>query len=107
MSAGLTAPAGRTRPRPPVRIVHLGLGAFHRSHQAWYTEAADSASQWGIASFTGRRPDAAQTLAAQDGVFTLVVRGGDTDRFEQVESIVEAHDGADLASLREIGRAHV
>ena len=23
--------------KAPVRIVHLGLGAFHRAHQAWYT----------------------------------------------------------------------
>lgn len=98
-------PAGdalRVRPRPPVRIVHLGLGAFHRSHQAWYTDVADSAREWGIASFTGRRPDAAQTLAAQDGVFTLVVRDEHGDRFERVESIVEAHDGADLATLRDL-----
>ena len=35
---------------PPVRIVHIGLGAFHRAHQAWYTAQADEAGEWGIAT---------------------------------------------------------
>lgn len=86
-------------PAPPVRIVHLGLGAFHRSHQAWFTAHASDAAEWGIASFTGRRPDAARVLAAQDGLFTLIERGGEGDRFEVVGSIAEAADGADTARL--------
>jgi fructuronate reductase len=86
-------------PAPPVRIVHLGLGAFHRSHQAWFTAHASDAAEWGIASFTGRRPDAAVTLAAQEGLFTLIERGPDGDRFEVVGSIAEAVDGADTATL--------
>lgn len=83
----------------PVKIVHLGLGAFHRSHQAWYTQHAGDASEWGIASFSGRRPDAAETLAAQDGLFTLVRRSGSGDDFELVASIVEAVDGTNLQRL--------
>jgi fructuronate reductase len=83
--------------RAPVRIVHLGLGAFHRAHQAWYTQRAGDG--WGIASFTGRTPTAATELSAQDGLFTLVERGADGDGFEVIDSIVEAHDGADLTKL--------
>jgi fructuronate reductase len=83
-------------PAFPVRSVHLGLGAFHRAHQAWYAHA----SGWGIAAFTGRRPDAAQTLAAQDGLYTLLVRGPDGDAAEIVRSISAAHDGADIAALQ-------
>ncbi|PJJ70756.1 fructuronate reductase [Diaminobutyricimonas aerilata] len=86
----------------PVRIVHLGLGAFHRAHLAWYTDRADPAREWGIAAFTGRRPDAALVLGAQDGLYTLVERGPDGDRFEVIESLVEARDGADVARLREL-----
>ena len=82
---------------PSVRIVHLGLGAFHRAHQAWYTQRAGDG--WGIASFTGRSPKAAEELSSQDGLFTLVERTADGDKFEIIDSIVEAHDGADLASL--------
>ncbi len=84
--------AGSGPPRP-VRAVHLGLGAFHRSHQAWYTQHA-AAEPWGIAAFTGRSPDAAALLAAQDGLYTLVVRGPAEDRMEVVAAIAEAHDGS-------------
>lgn len=87
---------------PPVRMVHLGLGAFHRSHQAWYTHHAGDASEWGIAAFTGRRPGAADILAEQDGVFTLVERSGAADSFEVIGSIVEAVDGADVQRLAEL-----
>ena len=83
--------------RAPIRIVHLGLGAFHRSHQAWYTQHAGDAAEWGIASFTGRRPDAATVLAAQDGLFTVVERSDAGDSFEVIGSVVEAIDGADVA----------
>jgi mannitol-1-phosphate/altronate dehydrogenase len=36
----------------PIRLVHLGLGNFHRAHQAWYTANASDTSKWGIAAFT-------------------------------------------------------
>lgn len=86
-------------PPAPVRIVHMGLGAFHRAHQAWYTQHADPTGEWGIAAFTGRRPDAALTLAAQDGLYTLIERADSGDSFEVITSIVEANDGADVARL--------
>lgn len=99
--------AGGIRSQPaPVRIVHLGLGAFHRAHQAWYTQHAGDG--WGIAAFTGRSPRAAEPLARQGGAYALVERGADTDRVEIMTSIVEARDGADLdrlvalASLRDV-----
>jgi len=87
---------------PPVRIVHLGLGAFHRSHQVWYTHQASDASDWGIASFTGRRPGAAMALAEQDGLYTVVERGDAGDTFTLVGSIVDAVDGADVDRLVEL-----
>jgi fructuronate reductase len=92
----------RASAKPPVRIVHLGLGAFHRSHQAWYTSQASDAADWGIAAFTGRRPDAALALAEQDGLFTLVERADSGDSFSVVGSIVEAVDGADVQRLAEL-----
>lgn len=90
--------------RHPVRVAHLGLGAFHRAHQAWYTQAANDAGGdgWGIAAFTGRRPDAARVLAAQDAVYTLVERGPDGDSARLVESLSEVHDGADTASWHRV-----
>ncbi|MDR6986638.1 fructuronate reductase [Paenarthrobacter nitroguajacolicus] len=96
------AAASSGQPAPPVRMVHLGLGAFHRSHQAWYTHHAGDAAEWGIAAFTGRRPTAADILAAQGGVFTVVERSGAGDSFEVIGSIVEAVDGADVGRLAEL-----
>ncbi|GAB5079032.1 mannitol dehydrogenase family protein [Arthrobacter sp. AD-310] len=89
-------------PKPPVRIVHLGLGAFHRSHQAWYTQQAPDAAEWGIAAFTGRRPDAAEALSRQDCLYTLIERSAGGDSFEIIGSIVEAVDGADVGRLCEL-----
>jgi fructuronate reductase len=83
-------------------MVHIGLGAFHRSHQAWYTGQADPERQWGIAAFTGRSPEAAATLAAQDGLYTLVERGDDGDDFSIVGSISAAYDGANLTQLTQL-----
>ncbi|WP_426989505.1 mannitol dehydrogenase family protein [Pseudarthrobacter sp. Y6] len=92
----------KSLPKAPVRIVHLGLGAFHRSHQAWYTQHASDASEWGIAAFTGRRPDAAVALAAQDGLYTLIERSDSGDSFEVIGSLVEAVDGADVGRFSEL-----
>lgn len=89
---------------PPIRIVHLGLGAFHRAHQAWYTHIANGActEPWGIAAFTGRGPQAALLLQPQDGLYTLITRGAETDTAEIVGSLSEAVDGRDQARWCEL-----
>ena len=74
------------RPAAPVRIAHLGPGNFFRAHQAWYTEHAPDAADWGIAAFAGRRGAVARELAAQDGLYTLLVRAADGDRPEVVSA---------------------
>ncbi len=91
-------------PAAPVRIVHLGLGAFSRAHQAWYTAHARDAADWGIAAFTGRRPDAAVLLDEQDGLYTVIERGPEQDRDEVVGAVVEAVDGADIGRFVELLR---
>jgi fructuronate reductase len=60
-----------------VGILHIGLGAFHRAHQAAYTDDAIEAEggAWGICAVSLRRPDSPQALAEQDGLFTLETRG--------------------------------
>ena len=75
----------------PVRIVHLGVGGFARAHQAWYTAHAPDADGWGIAAFTGRRPEVAEALAPQDGLYTLITRSADGDRFELVGALSAVH----------------
>jgi fructuronate reductase len=85
----------RDTPAAPARIVHLGLGNFFRAHQAWYTSAAPDAAHWGIAAFTGRSRGLADQLAAQDGLYTLVVRGPAEDCDQVIEAVVAAHVGTD------------
>jgi fructuronate reductase len=57
-------------------LVHLGVGAFHKAHQAVFTEDALTAAggDWGIVGVSLRRPDAALALAPQDGLYTLEIR---------------------------------
>lgn len=86
----------RTGPVPDARIVHLGVGAFHRAHQAAYTADVDDEHHWGISGFTGRRPDMATVLAGQDGVYSLIIRAAGRDSVRVIESIAEVHDGARL-----------
>ena len=86
------------RPAAPVRIAHLGPGNFFRAHQAWYTEHAPDAAEWGIAAFAGRRGAVARELAAQDGLYTLLVRAADGDRPEVVSAVAAV--SADLDDWR-------
>jgi fructuronate reductase len=83
---------------PPVRLVHLGMGNFFRAHQAWYTDHAPDADEWGIAAFSGRSGGLADLLTAQQGLYTLVTRAPDGDRFETIASLSAAHAAADHAA---------
>ncbi|MGN8027470.1 mannitol dehydrogenase family protein [Microbacterium sp. 22242] len=100
--ASLRRSPGWRAAAPPPRIVHLGLGAFHRAHQAWYTAHAADAADWTIAAFTGRSPRAADELAGQGGLYTLIERGPETDRAEIVPTIVEAYPAGDVARLERL-----
>ena len=63
-------------------IVHIGVGNFHRSHQAMYLDTLmndGAAMDWGICGI-GLQPSNRRirdVLAAQDGLYTLVLRHGD------------------------------
>lgn len=94
MSRGLSRSALR-RPAPGVGAVHLGLGAFFRAHQAVYTDLAADAAEWGYAAFTGRSPDLAGRLAAQEGLYSLLRRTPGGDEVDTVGSVAQAHAGGD------------
>jgi fructuronate reductase len=78
----------------PVRAVHMGLGGFHRSHQAWYTACSP---EWGIAAYTFRNTELPRVLNEQEGAYTLLVPGAPNGT-ELVGSISRAHAGGDRAS---------
>jgi len=63
-------------------IVHLGVGGFHRAHQAMYLDRLMSQGQaldWGICGVGVLPGDARMrdALAAQDGLYTLVLKHPD------------------------------
>jgi fructuronate reductase len=91
----LSRSGGSARATAPIRLVHLGLGNFFRAHQAWYTHRAPDAEEWGIAAFTGRSPGLAHTLTTQEGLYTLVTRAADGDRFELISSLSRAYAADD------------
>jgi fructuronate reductase len=95
--ASLAAPAARgivvpTYDRASLApgIVHLGLGAFHRAHQAVYTEHTLRAGdhRWGIVGVSLRRADTSEALIAQDHLYTVDVRDGTADSFQVVGALI-------------------
>ena len=63
------------RENTDIGIVHLGPGAFHRAHQAVYTENAMNLSggNWGICGVSLRSTTARDILAKQDNLYTLAI----------------------------------
>lgn len=59
-----------------VGIVHFGIGAFHRAHQAWYTDRAMAAGDcnWAITGVSLRSTAVADQLNPQDGLYSLTER---------------------------------
>jgi len=72
-------------------IVHLGVGAFHRAHQAVYLDdlAEMGARSWGVMGVALRRRAMKEALEPQDGLFTVVERDDEQDVARVVGSIVK------------------
>ena len=77
-------------------IVHLGLGSFHRAHQAVYTDAVlvrDPA--WGICGVSLRSRGVVDALVRQDHLYTLLVRAPQGIEARIIGSLREALCAAD------------
>ncbi|HEX2128992.1 MAG TPA: mannitol dehydrogenase family protein [Solirubrobacterales bacterium] len=71
-------------------VVHIGVGCFHRAHQAvYFDEIAQRgiSSEWGITGFGLRNPEFKRALDAQDTLYTVVKRSAESDRGRVVGSI--------------------
>jgi len=79
-------------------IVHFGIGAFHRAHQAWYTDLAMDAGErdWAIAGVSLRSETVARQLNPQDGLYSLTERSEETAATRVIGSVREV-----LAAARE------
>lgn len=60
-----------------VGIVHIGVGAFHRAHQAVMTDdaLAEHGGDWRITGVSLRSTSIARDLNEQNGLYTLIERG--------------------------------
>src|SRR2546421_8190386 len=80
----------RRRLRPA--IVHLGVGSFHRAHQAVYLDDLAAAGyDWGERG-VGLLPQdrgMAKALSPQQGLYTLLVRSAEADEARVVGSLLE------------------
>ena len=77
-------------------IVHVGIGGFHRSHQAYYLdqllEQNDASYDWGICGVSLLEGDAKihHVLQRQDGLYTLTIKNPEgTFRQIVIGSLVE------------------
>jgi mannitol 2-dehydrogenase len=94
---------GYDRDRLAPRVVHVGVGGFHRAHLAVYVqELAADGGDWGIVGLGLLEQDArmAQALRAQDHLYTLIAKGAGAPSAAIVGSIigyVHAPPGHDAA----------
>jgi fructuronate reductase len=77
--------------------VHLGIGAFHRAHQAVYTEDAALATGelgWGICGVTQRSASVRDQLAPQGGLYGILQKDAGSPATLRITGIVrEVLDG--------------
>lgn len=72
-------------------IVHLGIGAFHRAHQAFYTEAVLNkfGGDWGIIGSSLRSASVRDQLVPQDCLYTLVERSGEGEKLQLIGAVLD------------------
>jgi fructuronate reductase len=74
-----------------VGILHLGLGAFHRAHQAVYTDDVLARDRrWGICGVSLKTPRVIEPLAAQEGLYTVLTKGSGGATARVIGSVREA-----------------
>lgn len=82
-----------------IQFLHLGLGAFHRAHQAVFIKQ-------NIASVSMRKADVADALSTQGNKFEVIARDGSGETTTLVESIKEAlFYPRDISRITEIAKS--
>lgn len=84
-----------------IGLVHLGIGAFHRAHQAVYTEQAGAATgddRWGEFAITGRSATVVKQLAPQDGLYGVLTKSAERSSLHVVGGIRQVVSGSDSPS---------
>lgn len=70
-------------------IVHFGIGAFHRAHQAVYADDAMARGErdWGVIGVSLRSAEVAAQLNPQDGWYTLITRSAAGDSLRLIGAV--------------------
>lgn len=77
----------------PVRMAHLGVGAFHRCHQADFLEdLAQGPDGVGVVGINLQPPDLGATLAPQQGLYARTLRDGDHAETRVIGTLVRTAD---------------
>ena len=113
---GLPAEVARpTYDRSQVKtgVVHLGIGAFHRAHQAVVFDDALASGdlRWGVLGASLRSPGVRDQLNPQDGLYTLVVRDGAEEQLRVIGAgrgvLVGPEDPAALVAAMAHADVHI
>ena len=75
------------------RIVHLGFGAFHRAHQALFTDEMlkKTGSDWGICEINLFGGEALiQSLRSQDHLYSVAEKGAEKTEVKIIGSVTES-----------------
>lgn len=80
-------------------MAHIGVGAFHRTHQAEYTDDLlhRSFDRWGLVGINIRNPRLGETLGIQDGLYTRLIRENDRVEARVIGSILKVVDSQENA----------
>jgi fructuronate reductase len=72
-------------------VVHLGLGAFHRAHQAMVFDSLlqRGDARWGVLGVAMRSTQVADTLAAQNGLYSVQVVSASEHYWQVVGSVLQ------------------
>ncbi|MDF0599699.1 mannitol dehydrogenase family protein [Psychromarinibacter sp. C21-152] len=91
LPADVARPAYRPADHAP-GIVHIGLGAFHKAHQAVYTDDALAAAggDWRIVGVSLRSPTPAEELRPQACLYTTIERSADGSHARVIGSLADA-----------------
>jgi fructuronate reductase/mannitol 2-dehydrogenase len=83
-------------------VVHIGVGGFHRAHQAaYFDDLAERgvSHEWGVIGVGLRRREMKQGLAPQDCLYTMVERSAEADRARVIGAML----GCMFAPERPVG----
>lgn len=104
---------GYDRAQVKTGVVHLGIGAFHRAHQAVVFDDALASGdlRWGVLGASLRSPGVRDQLNPQDGLYTLVVRDGAAEHLRMIGAgrgvLVGPEDPAALVAAMADSEVHI